>query len=148
MVQVGRYWSGFCQVAGHPELLSDERFSTTERLMANAPEASEIVAGIMREKCFDEWPPLLDAIEGQWASVQDPWGVANDQSLRGNGMIAGFEDADGVRRELVTNPVQFDETPAELRRGPQFAEHTDEIIGELGFTVEQLIQLKLAGAVT
>jgi crotonobetainyl-CoA:carnitine CoA-transferase CaiB-like acyl-CoA transferase len=63
-------------------------------------------------------------------------------------MIAGFEDAEGVRRELVTNPVQFDETPAELRRGPQFAEHTDEILGELGFTVEQLIQLKLAGAIT
>jgi crotonobetainyl-CoA:carnitine CoA-transferase CaiB-like acyl-CoA transferase len=148
MVQVGRYWEGFCQVAGHPELLEDERFSTTERLMANAPAAGEIVAGIMREKPFDAWGPLLDSIHGQWAAVQDPWGVANDVSLRANGMIASFDDADGVRRELVTNPVQFDETPAELRRSPLFAEHTDEILHELGLTDEQLIELKLAGAAT
>jgi hypothetical protein len=41
--------------------------------------------------------------------VQDSWGVANDVSLRENGMIASFDDADGIRRELITNPVQFDE---------------------------------------
>jgi len=29
------------------------------------------------------------------------------------------------------NPVQFDETPPNLTRGRQFAEHTDEIVREL-----------------
>jgi crotonobetainyl-CoA:carnitine CoA-transferase CaiB-like acyl-CoA transferase len=148
MVQLGRYWTGFCQVAGHPELLADERFATTEQLMANAPQAGELVAQIMREKTFDEWVPLLDAIKGQWAAVQDPWGVANDVSLRANGMIASVEDAEGVRRELINSPVVFDETPAQPRRAPLFAEHTDEVLGELGFSDEQLIQLKVAGAIT
>jgi crotonobetainyl-CoA:carnitine CoA-transferase CaiB-like acyl-CoA transferase len=63
-------------------------------------------------------------------------------------MIASFDDADGVRRQMVTNPVQFDETPAELQRGPLFAEHTDEVLRELGLTDEKLIELKIAGAVT
>ncbi|MGH3248401.1 MAG: CaiB/BaiF CoA transferase family protein [Trebonia sp.] len=148
MLQPGRYWPEFAKVSGHPELATDERFNTTERVMANAPAAGELVAGIIREKTFDEWLAILDRVEGQWATVQDSWGVANDPSLRVNGMIAGFDDADGVRRELVTNPVQFDETPAELRRGPQFAEHTDEILRELGLTEEKLIELKIAGAVT
>ena len=148
MVQLGRYWTGFCQVAGHSELLADERFATTEQLMANAPQAGELVAQIMREKTFDEWVPLLDAIEGQWAAVQDPWGVANDVSLRANGMIGCVEDAEGVRRELINSPVMFDEKPAQPRRAPLFAEHTDEVLGELGFSDEQLIQLKVAGAIT
>jgi crotonobetainyl-CoA:carnitine CoA-transferase CaiB-like acyl-CoA transferase len=148
MLQPGRYWPEFCQVAGHPELVADERFNTVEKLMARAPEAGELVAGIMAEKTFDEWLTILDRIEGQWATVQDSWGVANDPSLRVNGMIASFDDVDGVRRELVTNPVQFDETPAELRRGPQFAEHTDEVLRELGLTDEKVIELKIAGAVT
>jgi crotonobetainyl-CoA:carnitine CoA-transferase CaiB-like acyl-CoA transferase len=85
---------------------------------------------------------------GQWAAVQDPWGVANDPALRANGLIGSLEDADGVRRELVANPVQFDETPAELRRGPLFAEHTDEILSDLGIGEERLIELKILGAVT
>lgn len=148
MLQPGRYWPEFCKVSGHPELAVDERFNTVEKLMANAPAAGERVAGVIAEKTFAEWLEILATIEGQWATVQDSWGVANDPSLRANGMIASFDDADGIRRELVTNPVQFDETPAELRRGPLFAEHTDEVLRELGLTDEQLIELKVAGAIT
>ena len=148
MLQPGRYWSEFCRVSGHPELITDERFDTVEKLMANAPAAGELVAGIIAEKTFDQWLEILADIEGQWATVQDSWGLANDVSLRANGMIASFDDADGVRRELITNPVQFDETPAALRRGPLFAEHTDEVLHELGLTDERLIELKIAGAIT
>ena len=116
--------------------------------MANAPAAGELVACVIAEKTYDEWLEILATIEGQWATVQDSWGVASDPSLRVNGMIASFDDADGVRRELITNPVQFDETPATLRRGPLFAEHTDEVLRELGLTDERLVELKIAGAIT
>jgi len=148
MLQPGRYWAEFATVSGHPELVTDERFDTVEKLMANAPAAGELVAGIMAEKTFDEWLVILADIEGQWAIVQNSWEVANDPSLRANGMIASFDDADGIRRELITNPVQFDETPATLSRGPLFAEHTDEVLGELGLTDERLVELKIAGAIT
>jgi len=100
------------------------------------------------EKTFDEWLVILADIEGQWAIVQNSWEVANDPALRANGMIASFDDADGIRRELITNPVQFDETPATLSRGPLFAEHTDEVLRELGLTDERLVELKIAGAIT
>ena len=116
--------------------------------MANAPAAGELVAGVFAEKTFDEWLEILATQEGQWAIVQDSWGVANDVSLRANGMIASFDDADGITRELITNPVQFDETPATLSRGPLFAEHTDEVLRELGLTDERLVELKIAGAIT
>ena len=148
MLQPGRYWAEFATVSGHPELITDERFDTVEKLMANAPAAGELIAAVMAEKTFDEWLVILADIEGQWAVVQNSWEVANDPSLRANGMIASFDDAEGNRRELITNPVQFDETPATLRRGPLFAEHTDEVLHELGLTDEQLVELKIAGAIT
>jgi crotonobetainyl-CoA:carnitine CoA-transferase CaiB-like acyl-CoA transferase len=44
--------------------------------------------------------------------------------------------------------VQFDETPASITRAPQFAEHTDQILRGLGRSDDELISLKVAGAVT
>jgi crotonobetainyl-CoA:carnitine CoA-transferase CaiB-like acyl-CoA transferase len=148
MLQPGRFWPVFCEASGHPELAADERFNTVEKVMANAPVAGELVAEVIAEKTYDEWVPILDQVKGAWASAQDSWGVACDPALRANGMIGAFDDADGILREMVANPVQFDETPATLTRGPQFAEHTDEVLRELGLTEEQLIELKIAGAVT
>jgi crotonobetainyl-CoA:carnitine CoA-transferase CaiB-like acyl-CoA transferase len=148
MLQPGRYWRAFCVAVGHPQLAEDERFDSVEKVMDNASAAAEIIAGVVSEMSFDEVAAALDQIGGQWAAVQDAWGVANDVSLRANGLIATVEDADGVARELVANPVQFDESPAQLTRAPLFAEHTDEVLRELGVSDERLIELKIARAIT
>jgi crotonobetainyl-CoA:carnitine CoA-transferase CaiB-like acyl-CoA transferase len=74
--------------------------------------------------------------------------VGNDPQVRANGYVVPVVDADGNERELVASPVQFDETPFTLTRAPQFAEHTDDIIRELGRDDDQLIELKILGAIT
>ena len=148
MLQPGRYWAEFCKVAGREELARDERFDSTEKLMANAADAAEIVAGLIASRPYDEWVGILSRGEGQWAAVQSAWEVGQDPALRANGLIAPVVDADGVERELIANPVQFDETPAGLTRAPQFAEHTDDILRSLGLSEEELIALKIEGAAT
>ena len=50
--------------------------------------------------------------------------------------------------ELVANPVQFDVTAPHTGPAPAFAEQTDEILLELGFDWDRIIELKTAGAVT
>ena len=44
--------------------------------------------------------------------------------------------------------MKFDDDPLTLTRAPQFAEHTDDVLRELGFDDEQIIELKIAGAIT
>ncbi|MEU6352710.1 CoA transferase [Streptomyces sp. NPDC047072] len=148
MLQPGRYWGEFCKLAGREDLAADERFDSTAKLMGNAAEAAGIVAGIIAGRTLAEWTEILARGEGQWAAVQNPWDVGQDPALRANGLIAQVVDAEGVDRELVANPVQFDETPVELTRAPQFAEHTDEVLLSLGLTEEQLLALKIDGAVS
>ncbi|MFC4499421.1 MULTISPECIES: CaiB/BaiF CoA transferase family protein [Streptomyces] len=148
MLQPGRYWAEFCKLAGRAELGDDERFDSTEKLMANAAEAAGIVAGLIASRPYTEWVEILSRGEGPWASVQNAWEVGQDPALRANGLIAPVVDADGVDRELVANPVQFDETPVELTRAPQFAEHTDEVLRSLGIGEDELIALKIDGAAT
>ena len=148
MLQPSRYWPEFVGIAGRPELATDERFDTVDKIMANAGVAAEIVAEIIESRTFAEWLVAFEGMEGQWAAVQDAWEVGHDASLEANGYIADVTDADGVARKLIANPVQFDQTPAQLTRAPLFAEHTDDLLRELGYDDEQLIDLKIAGAVT
>ncbi|MET0450901.1 MAG: CoA transferase [Mycobacterium sp.] len=148
MLQPGRYWSEFCALAGREDLAVDERFNTVEKLMTHAGEAADIIAELVEARPYAEWLEVLSRGEGQWAAVQNSWEVGRDASLRSNGLIAQLTDSDGVERELVTNPVQFDETPVTLTRAPQFAEHTDEVLRELGLSEDELIELKIEGAIT
>jgi crotonobetainyl-CoA:carnitine CoA-transferase CaiB-like acyl-CoA transferase len=148
MLQPGRYWSEFCKLADRPDLVVDERFDSVEKIMANAAAAADIVAELIAARPLSEWVKVLSRGEGQWSVVQDAWEVGQDAALRANGMIAAVTDAEGVARELVASPVQFDETDIRCTRAPTFAEHTDEVLDELGFGEDELLQLKIDGAIT
>jgi crotonobetainyl-CoA:carnitine CoA-transferase CaiB-like acyl-CoA transferase len=148
MLQPTRYWNDFCRAIDREDLATDERWNTDEKLMENAPAASEEIAKVIACKPLDHWRTMFATMEGQWAVVQSALEAANDPQLRANGQIATVVDAEGNERELLANPVQFDETSPSLQRAPLFAEHTDEILTELGYDMDSIIQLKVDGVVT
>jgi crotonobetainyl-CoA:carnitine CoA-transferase CaiB-like acyl-CoA transferase len=147
-VQPGPHWADFCAVISREDLVVDERFKSADRLMQNASVAAEIVREEIAKRPYEEWVTRLQAFGGQWAKVQDYLELGHDPQLRANGAVQTVVDADGNERELVASPVQFDETPMPLQRGPMFAEHTDEILEELGLTVDEALQLKFDGVAT
>lgn len=148
MLQPGAYWPGFCDVFDKPEWKTDERFLTAESIVMNGYEGRQLVAELFLSKTRAELTEILNKQSGQWAIVADFWDIAQDESLRANGLVSKVVDAEGVERELISVPVLFDEENPSLTRAPQFAEHTDEILSELGFDIEKQLELKIAGAVT
>jgi crotonobetainyl-CoA:carnitine CoA-transferase CaiB-like acyl-CoA transferase len=148
MLQPGKYWPEVLGRLGRPDLVEDERFNDAYKIMDNATEAAEVLAEVIAGITLDEWRDAMNGAQGQWALIQNFLEAGNDPQARDNGYIRKVIDHTGVERELVSNPVQFDETPPDILRAPQFAEHTDEILRELGIDDEELIELKIAGAVT
>jgi len=116
--------------------------------MEHAIEVGQHVADAMAKRPYSYWIEHLRTMEGQWAPIQDPLELAHDPQVEANGYLLDVIDADGLPRQLVANPVQFDETPPTITRGPQFAEHTDEILSELGKDQDAILQLKIDGACT
>ena len=49
--------------------------------------------------------------------------------------------------QLVAAPVQFDEEPATPGRAPEFNEHGDDILAELGLDWDTIVDLKVRGVV-
>jgi crotonobetainyl-CoA:carnitine CoA-transferase CaiB-like acyl-CoA transferase len=147
MLQAARYWKDFCEHIERPELASDARFDSVEKLGANASEAVTILQQVFRTRSLAEWSERFQTLEGQWAPVQNTLEVTEDEQVRANGYVVRTATKGGTEFELVASPVQFDEEVTATRRAPEFNEHGDEILQELGFGMDRILELKAAGAV-
>jgi crotonobetainyl-CoA:carnitine CoA-transferase CaiB-like acyl-CoA transferase len=147
MNRPGLYWRDFCEHIGLADLPDDPRFSTVESLMQNSADAAEIIAAEFAKRTRQEWVECFESLAGQWSVVQDSLELGHDPQLRANGHIARVRGADDVEYELVTSPVLFDDNVIDLERAPTFAEHTDELVRSLGIDDDELIDLKVRGAI-
>jgi crotonobetainyl-CoA:carnitine CoA-transferase CaiB-like acyl-CoA transferase len=146
MLQSDRYWPEVCELLGRPDLLEDPRFRTATDRMEHRIECTLVLRSAFAERTLDEWTPYLEKLEGVWAVVQTPEDLHSDPQVLANGVLRDVDDGEGRTFRLVANPVQFDETPPELRRAPTHGEHTEEICLEAGLDWDEIIALKESGS--
>ncbi len=146
-LQAGRYWAPMCEVIGRPELATDPRFADHASLLANSGDAIEILGEVFAERTLDEWRERLEGFIGQWTVVQDTLETAVDPQTIANGYVQECETAAGVPFRLAAAPVQFGDEPAVPRRAPEFNEHGDAILTELGLDWDTIVDLKVRGVV-
>ena len=146
-LQAGRYWPNLCETVGRPELTKDPRFEDHASLMANSIAAIEILNEVFASATLDEWRQRLASFTGQWTVVQDTLQAAADQQTIANGYLQECHTANGTPFQLVAAPVQFDEEPAAPQRAPEFNEHGDSILADIGLDMDAIIDLKIRGVV-
>lgn len=148
MLQPTKYWADVCRHIERSDLADDPRFDSIEGIEANVEDAVAAISAAIGAQPLAHWTTTFATLSGPWAPVQDSMQVTEDAQVRANGYIATVKAEDGSEYELVTNPVHFDEQSPELRRGPTFAEHTDEVLEGLGYDWDRILQLKVDGVVT
>ncbi|HSS09569.1 MAG TPA: CoA transferase, partial [Acidimicrobiales bacterium] len=146
-LQAAKYWSPLCDVIGRPELASDPRFDDHGTLMAHSAEAIEILRATFADRTLDEWRERLADFVGQWTVVQDTLECASDPQTVANGYVQECQTAAGVPFRLAAAPVQFDEEPPVPARAPEFNEHGDSILADLGLDWDTIVDLKVSGVV-
>lgn len=146
-LQAGKYWPPVCEAVGRPELAADPRFADHASLMANSVAAIEVLNEVFASATLDEWRERLASFVGQWAVVQDTLEAVADPQTVANGYVQECRTAGGTPFRLVAAPVQFDEEPAVPGRAPEFNEHGDSILADIGFDTEAIVDLKIRGVV-
>jgi crotonobetainyl-CoA:carnitine CoA-transferase CaiB-like acyl-CoA transferase len=146
-LQAGKYWPSAAEVIGRPELATDPRFADHESLLANSAEAVAILQEAFAQHTVNEWRERLERFTGQWAVVQNTLEAAQDPQSVANGYLQDCTSASGTTYRLVSAPVQYDETPAPVRRAPEFNEHGDKILADLGMDWDTIVDLKVRGVV-
>jgi crotonobetainyl-CoA:carnitine CoA-transferase CaiB-like acyl-CoA transferase len=146
-LQPGKYWAPLCEAIGRPELATDARFADHASLMANSGAAVEILTEVFGSATLEEWRQRLAGFSGQWAVVQDTLEASADPQTVANGYLQECRTASGTPFRLVAAPVQFDGEPAVPGRAPEFNEHGDSILADIGFDQDAIIDLKIRGVV-
>lgn len=147
MLQATRFWGEFFTKIGHPEIATDEKYATAAGIYEHREQAIRKLDEIFATKTLAEWKQILDHIEGVWAPVQTGIELYDDVQVKENGYLMDLEASNGASYQLVGNPVQFNETPNASTRAPELGEHTDDVLREIGYSDEEIIELKIENAI-
>jgi len=143
MLQTDRYWSGVCKALGREDLEHDPKFDSHQKRVENNVELIAILDEVLATKNRNEWAPRLHENGLVWGPAQTPLEVTQDPCVLENNYIVEYEHFSGRKLRGITFPIQLSENPTKTPRGaPEFSQHTEEVLLELGYNWDQLSQLK------
>jgi crotonobetainyl-CoA:carnitine CoA-transferase CaiB-like acyl-CoA transferase len=142
-------WACLCQAIGAPELVTDRRFSTTERRLAHAAEAEAALAKWTGQRTPDEVTSLLQAAGVPAGPMRRPAELAADPHLAARRYWATlYQPGVGDPLPVEARPFVSDCLPdPEQRPAPFHGEHTTSICARLlGLNPSEIAVLLTAGA--
>jgi crotonobetainyl-CoA:carnitine CoA-transferase CaiB-like acyl-CoA transferase len=143
----GGGWEKFCEAAGRPDLVADERFATGKARRVNAAALSaELDAGFAALP-FEEIARRLDAADLVWAPMQTPAEVAADPQIAAAGAFVEVEDGQGGTFRSPAAPARFPGADVDRRpAAPKLGEHTREVLAEVGYGEAEIEAMFADGA--
>lgn len=137
------FWEPLCKALGH------EDFVPFQHDKSKHPEQFAAFAADFKTKTRDEWVDYLqNAGDIAVARVLDIDDMENDSHVQARKMIMNVGEIDGEIVKHVGFGPKFSDTPATVRSlGPITGEHTDAVLGELGYSSDQTSDLRKDGIV-
>ncbi|MEV0064182.1 CaiB/BaiF CoA-transferase family protein [Nocardia sp. NPDC050718] len=133
-----RFWRNLLRVLG-----LDEADLPGQHDKSGWPRMRERFAAVFRTRTRDEWCALADGQEACLTPVLSLAEAPRNAHLRARGT---FVDIDGVTQPAPA--PRFSRTPGAIQRPPsEPGQHTDEVLGEWGFTDTERAALRAAGAI-
>lgn len=152
MAQVGRYWPDFRQamLEATGELLEPEEISV-DWIRMHAAELMQLIPRIdemFATKTAREWVELFRRHDLLIEVVQDYGELASDPQVAANGMLAILHHPAHGPLPIVAPGVNLSATPGVIRTpAPEFGQHTEEILLEVGLSWDEIGDLRDRGAI-
>lgn len=144
-----RQWASFCNVVGHPELATDEKFRTASARAARFSEWFDLMGELVAEREANDIVPRLQAEDVPAAVVLAPAEVANDPHVRATGGVYEIEHPIAGRVLQPRGGATFSDGLPDPMPAPRHGEDTVEVLCELGFSdmdVQGMIKAGVARA--
>jgi formyl-CoA transferase len=135
-------WPAVCQVIGEPGWINDEAYATPQaRLLHLKPIFARIEQWTMTKTKFEAMEILnkFDIPCGPILSMKE---IAEEPALRATGTIVEVDHPVRGKYLTVGNPIKMSDSSTEVTRSPLLGEHTDEVLTQLGYSVDYIAELR------
>jgi crotonobetainyl-CoA:carnitine CoA-transferase CaiB-like acyl-CoA transferase len=148
MLESDRWWPDLCKHIDRPDLVEDPRFVDAAARAKNSAACVAELDGVFAARTLDEWRTAFETLAGAWGPVQSVKEIHDDVQAHANGYLREVTHHNGTTYRLVAAPAQFDMEPPDLEPCPEHAQHTEEVLLELGLGWERIGELKDAGTIS
>ncbi|NCZ78605.1 MAG: CoA transferase, partial [Burkholderiaceae bacterium] len=131
---------------GRDDLGNDPELARNDGRAKRANMIDEAIGQWTSQRTLEEILTALQSISVPAGRIYSAKDIAEDPHYRARGVIETIESAEGLKVEMPGIIPKLSQNPGEIRhRAPTLGEHTESILKEHGFTVEQIRTLKDAG---
>ena len=141
-------WDRLCRALDRPEWIDHPDYGTREVRKKRGKEINEEIAAIIAEMDTETVMAKLDAAEvpaGPIYTIDQAYADPQAKHMRLTDTVVA---TDGKPMTLPRQPFTLSRTGSKLvRRTPEFAEHTDELLREFGFYPDQIEGFRKRGSI-
>lgn len=139
-------WKALTRALDKPEWLDDERFKTPSQRDLNINDRLTLTQEELAKDTSSAWLAKLEAEGVPCAPVLKRSEVIENDQVVANEILIETDHPHAGRLRQTRPAARFDRTPAGVDRGaPLLGEHTDEILGEVGLSADEIGALHDAG---
>lgn len=146
-LQNEREWALFCEhVLCRPSLLADERFNSNAQRSTHRNELRAIIVEVFSDLGIEEVIKRLDEAPIANAKVNDMHAVWSHPQLKSRNRWVDVGSPQGTLPALLPPGANSAFTPR-MDAIPALGEHSESILAELGYSLGDINQLKVVGAI-
>ncbi len=138
-----KQWKDFCDLLGRPEWKEDDQYRTNKDRVHNRTELIAKIQEILLTKTSEEWLHAMEQADIPGGPINPLDKVFENPQILHREMLVKLPHPTAGEVKMVGNPIKMSATPVEYRQAPPLlGQHTEEILQELGYTLEDIQALK------
>ena len=144
-----RLFRRLCELLGHTEWCADAAFADNASRVKNREALAGRIETITVGQPRHHWLSLLEANDIPCGPINNYAQVFADPQVIAREMVIETDHPTLGHLKTLGSPIKMSATPPDVsRRAPQLGEHTDEVLGEAGFSSAEIVALRKAGAIS
>lgn len=143
-----RNWERLLDAMEAPEIAADPRFASNTDRMANLKALEDVLTPVFKTRTQAEWLERLEKAGVPAGPVMNVTEMFDDPHAQARDMIPTIEHSKLGPVRTLGLPIKLSETPGKVASAaPVFGQHTADVLGEYGYSAEQIAAFADEGAI-